>query len=196
MTEDTHPEQDTERRPIMVTWNKRQYVLGVTRYVDNDNTCVVLLDPATNNVELKVSVNLHKIPAHQVYVKDYSENRGIADVMTSRRLLRKTGRAIQNGNTEFGLYEIMPKLGLAFGIEVPEEDLSERMEPGLSQAIPGREVKSDEDVAEAPSSMAALEAQQAVNAIQAAKDRLTEIKDEIGEVDGEVDEVVNEDISS
>lgn len=173
MTEDTHPEQDqepeqdTERRPIMVTWNKRQYVLGVTRYVDNDNTCVVLLDPATNNVELKVSVNLHKIPAHQVYVKDYSENRGIADVMTSMRLLRKTGRAIQNGSVEFGLYEIMPKLGLAFGIEVPEEDLSERIEPGLSQAITNPQVKSDdEDIAEAPSSMAALEAQQALNAIQ------------------------------
>lgn len=173
MTEDTHPEHEPERRPITVTWNKRDYILGVTRYVDNDNTCVVLLDPITNNVELKVSVNLHKIPAHQVYVKDYSENRGIAAVMSAMRLLRKTGKEIQNGNVAFGLYEIMPKLALAFGIEIPDEDLSEKIEPGLSQAI-GSQVKSDEDVGEAPSNMDSFEAGQARNRVQADMDKKVE----------------------
>lgn len=170
MNEET--EKDQEVQPILITWKKRAYVVSITRYVDNDNTCIVLLDPSTNHVELKVSVNLHKVPEHQVYVKDYSENRGIAAVMTSNRLLRNTGKAIKNGSVEFGLFDILPKLGKAFGIDTPEVDLPEKIDTSLSQALPGEvanagpQVKSDEDIGESPTTMAALEAQQAINKVQ------------------------------
>ena len=169
---DQPDETQPEKGPILIVWKKRNFVVSITRYADNDNTCIVLLDPSSGLLELKVSVNLHKVPAHQVYVKDYSENRGIAAIMTANRLLRRTGTSIQNGSVEFELFDILPALAESFGIETPEIDLPEVVDSSLSQAIPneivnaGPQVASDEDVGEAAATMGELEAQQALNKVQ------------------------------
>lgn len=105
---------------LLISWNGKGYTLAATRYLSNDNLCLVLLS-AAGNVECKVSVNLSKLPDTSVHVKNYSENRGILAVLTGRGFLRDTGQSIRNGSQEFALCDITDKLaGLLNLAPLPE----------------------------------------------------------------------------
>ena len=109
------------QEPIIVTWNKKEFEVVITEYVDNRTTCIVLLNPKTSSLEAKATANITRLPAHLVYIKDYSENRGIAAVLRGARLISRTGETIRNGSEEFEQYEILPKLGSRYNIAIPEE---------------------------------------------------------------------------
>lgn len=137
-----------EYAPIFITWNKREYEVVVTEYIDNGNTCICFLNPKTGVVEAKATANLRKLPPHRVYIKDYSENRGIADVLVSRRLIYKVGSAIQNGSEEFEEYELLQRLASAFNLKLPERESEPVLDKTLSQDIPKGDTGTDSEPAE------------------------------------------------
>jgi len=179
-SEAVEPAQEPDAPPRII-WHNRPYDVELTKYADEwGNTCVVLLDPESGQVEAKVSVNLRPLPPHQFYLKDYSENRGIAAPLLGAKLIRKLGMCIPNGSMEFCVYEILPRLGARHGIEIPSAEAAQAPRFNASQAIPGevpdggvpaftKSTPSDEDVGEAPSSMAAFEAQQNAGLVEKAR---------------------------
>lgn len=156
---------------LLVTWNKKDFEVVCTQYVDNQNTCIVLLNLDTGTIEAKASANLSKLPAHQVYIKDYSENRGIAEVLSSRRLIRKAGSSIRSGSEEFELYDILPRLGKHFGIKLPEAPPAPILDPGLTQISEADPlpVQHTEEL-DAATTHAEMESQQHAALVQKAQD--------------------------
>ena len=128
---------------VLVLWRGRQYEVVCTQYVDNGNTCIALLDPESVSVEAKATANLSKLPPHRVFIKDYSENRGIAKALVSKGLLQKAGSGIRNGSVTFDEYEILPKLGEPFNISAPEHYVEPSLDESLTQAIEGEDSKID-----------------------------------------------------
>ena len=122
---------------VMVNWRGKRFEVVCTQYVDNGNTCICLLDSESGSVEAKATANLSKLPSHRVFIKDYSENRGVAAALVSKGLIRKTGEAIRNGSVTFEQYEIQPKLGSHFNIELPEPYTPPSLDNSLTQAIEG-----------------------------------------------------------
>jgi len=139
---------EAEPKPITVTWNKKEFEVVITEYVDNKTTCIVLLNPKTSTVEAKATVNLARLPDHLVYIKDYSENRGIAEVLRSHRLISRTGETIRNGSEEFEQHEILPKLGSRYNIAIPEEPEAPAVDYDLGQATKLEDAGGEAAVAE------------------------------------------------
>ncbi len=140
--EAVEPATEPDER-VLVLWRGRQYEVVCTQYVDNGNTCIALLDPESGSVEAKATANLSELPPHRVYIKDYSENRGIAKALVSKGLLQKAGNGIRNGSVTFEEYEILPKLGTPFNISAPEPYVEPSLDESLTQAIEGEDSKID-----------------------------------------------------
>jgi len=134
------PAQGPDTR-VLVEWRDRQYEVVCTQYIDNGNTCIALLDPESGSVEAKATANLSKLSPHRVYIKDYSENRGIAKALVSKGLLQKAGEGIRKGSVTFGEYEILPKLGGPFNIKAPEPYMPPMLDESLEQTIEGEDSK-------------------------------------------------------
>lgn len=92
-----------------VAWHGRAFSIAVTRYLSNDNLCLVLLS-ATGDVECKVTVNVGNLPDGSMYIKNYSENAGILPILVARGFVRDTGQSIANGSSVFRLCEVTQKL--------------------------------------------------------------------------------------
>jgi len=165
------PEAEVDER-ILVEWNKKQFEVVCTQYADNENTCIVLLNPNTGSIEAKASVNLAKLPLYRVHIKNYSENRGIAEVLTSNRLVQGVGAAIRNGSEEFEEFEILPRLGKHFGIETPDLVPPLELDESLTQDISGEEPSAGPQYPEetdSPTTHSELEAQHHTNLVQKAQ---------------------------
>lgn len=183
--------EDSKNKPIIITWKRRSFIVEATQYVDNEATCIVLLDPDSGGVELKVTVNLHKLSPHLVFIKDYSENRGIAAVMVGSQLVAPTGHTIASGAETIAQFVLLPRLAEAFNITLPEPKPVAQVETGASQAIAGDkanagpqsapQVPSDEDVGESPAKMDDFERQQQANRLQADKVAMAKEDEEGGE---------------
>ena len=155
---------------VYVDWNKKRFEVVCTQYIDSENTCIVLLNLDTGVIEAKASTNLAKLPPYRTFIKDYSENRGIAAALTARRLIRKVGNTIRNGSEDFEEYEILPRLGKHFGIELPEALPEVVLDPELAQTIPAEIQPEKEDDPDSPSNMSEFDQQAQANLIQKAKD--------------------------
>jgi hypothetical protein len=141
--------------PPLITWREREFQVMVTKYVENDNTCLAIINPEDGAIEAKATVNIGTLAPHLCYIKDYSENRGLATALTHAGLVQDEGKPVRNGSVEFGLYSLTPKFGLMAGIEVPESVSPFETDLTLDQAAeadpkPQGHVPSDEDVGESP----------------------------------------------
>ena len=105
-------------KPLNITWRGRAYAISATKYVENGNTCLVLLGP-NDTVEAKPTVNIAPLPPHLVFIKDWSENKGIAELLVKREFIRPTGKTIRIGAMEVKQYELAQDFGQALGILVP-----------------------------------------------------------------------------
>ncbi len=92
-----------------LTWRGRAFSVAVTRYLSNDNLCLVLLS-ANGDVEYKATVNVGALPDGAMYIKNYSENAGILAILVARGFIRDTGQFIRNGSVAFHLCEVTQKL--------------------------------------------------------------------------------------
>ncbi len=124
---------------LQITWRNKRFTIAATKYVENDNTCLVLLGK-DNLIEAKPTVNLAKLPPHLVFIKDWSENRGIAEVLVKREYIRHTGKTIRIGANEVKQYELTPAFGAALGISVPE----------LESAVLDVDINADQTTAPTP----------------------------------------------
>lgn len=104
-----------------ITWRGKRFTIAATNYVENGNTCLVLLGK-DGVIEAKPTVNLAKLPPHLVFIKDWSENKGIAEILIKADLIRHTGKTIRIGANEVRQYVLTPEFGSALGISVPERE--------------------------------------------------------------------------
>ena len=144
-------EKVEEDGPPMVMWNKKEYEVSITQFMDTGNTCIVLLNSRTGNLEARASVNLYSLPPYYTFIKDYSENRGLAEVLTAQRYIQKTGHSIRNGSEEFEQYEILPRLGDRFNLPTLAVQEPEQVDDNLSQEISHRPYDGNEVTRGGPS---------------------------------------------
>lgn len=176
--------EDQKDLPLL-QWRNRTFELAITQYADNENTCIVLLNPANGTVELKASVNLYKLAPHLTFIKNYSENRGILDALLKFRFIRATGHVQRNGSEEFALCELAPRFAEQFGISVPE--LEEPSSPNFNapqetaadsepaNGVPSRaSIPSEEPEEDSPASWGDVEAQQNAALIEKAQQEAAE----------------------
>ena len=170
---------DVPEAPL-VTWRGNKLQVAFTKYADNDNTCVVLVN-AEGGIEVKASVNLGPQPAHICYVKDYSENRGVLGTLVAARMLRITGHSIRNGSEEFVQCELTPWACALAGIESPEAAEAFQPQQGLPQDhgdVPPANIPpvvppmTDAEIADEPDSatdFATMEAEQNAGLVEQAQ---------------------------
>lgn len=73
-------------------------VVKKSRYMDNENLALVLLDAETHELVAHVTVNTaSKFPSDIAAVKDYSENKGMLKAITEAGLVKETMGAVQLG---------------------------------------------------------------------------------------------------
>ena len=190
MSED-NPQTESAPAPDLplVHWRGRSYEVAITQYAENENTCIVFLNRNTGQVEVKASVNLHVVPPWQCFIKDYSENRGVLEALIKAHLVQLMGHSVQNGSAEFELVSLAPAFAAQFGIEVPEADAPSEVaatqdivdQAAPSNGVPSRPAPSDEDVGEAPSNWAEMEAQQNAALIEKAQQERADAEGETGE---------------
>lgn len=175
-TQDPGLSMATPDSRILVDWNKKRFEVVVTQYVDNGNTCICFLNPDSGALEAKATANLSKLPPYRVHIKDYSENRGIAAVLVSHRLLHQAGGSIKNGSEEFIEYQLLPKLARPFNINLPEQVDEPELDESLTQEIPRDNVPQVVEAEEPDSATthAAMEAQQHAALVQKAKEDAAE----------------------
>lgn len=123
------------RKQPAVSFRGKEYTLEFSQYTANDNTAMRLVD-SFGTPQLTVTVNFEPLPPHLVYIKDWSENHGIAHAM--RRLITPTGEYRKAGHVRAQQYELGEEL-LAF-LDLPrhavelnpddEEDIGLR--PGVT----------------------------------------------------------------
>ena len=77
--DDDTPVEVAPETDATVGMRGRDYTIAGTRYRENDNLCIVLLSSEAV-VEFRATVNLHRMPDHQVYI-----NRRLNAVITQRR---------------------------------------------------------------------------------------------------------------
>lgn len=102
------------QRPTVMLRGKTFYI-EMTRYSDNGNTCIVLLN-GEGGVEYKVTANLGPLKPQFCYIKDYSENKGMSVAM--KKYLTATGQFKHSGHVRFHQYAIADELLAMAGIEV------------------------------------------------------------------------------
>ncbi len=165
-------EESTATPKLLVEWRKKPFEVVITQYVDNGNTCICLLNPDTGGVEAKATANLHRLPPHRVHIKDYSENRGIAEVLVGARLIERAGGSIRSGSEEFEEYQILPRLARPFSIDLPDREAPKELDPTLTQAIAGEKPSAGPQVEEpdSPSTMPEFAAQQNAALVQKAQE--------------------------
>lgn len=118
--------EEVIKRPTVHLRGKTFYI-EMTRYTDNENTCIVLLD-AEGAMQYKVTVNLEPLAPQFCYVKDYSENKGMVTAM--KRYLAPTGAFRHSGAVRIHQFEIADELLEMAGIEVRQAGQNiERDEP-------------------------------------------------------------------
>jgi hypothetical protein len=112
------------------------------------------------------------------YIKNYSENRGLAEALLQRKLIAPTGHVRRNGSAEFKQYYILPKLGERFGITLPEGCVTppgEADPAGVDQRIAIASTPTDEAaMEESPTSFAGLAAQQNAAMLEKARQEKAE----------------------
>ena len=116
-----HLGEVTARAKPTVAWRDgRTLQVEVSKYVENDNTCIVLVSEE-GVVELKCTTNLGPLPPHEFYIKNYSENRGVEDLLVSSKVIVPLGRdTVYNGSVQFNLHTFADGIAELFGIPVPE----------------------------------------------------------------------------
>jgi hypothetical protein len=100
-------------RPFITLHEKRMY-LELANYADNENTCIRMVDEH-GQPQGTATINLRPLPSDFVFIKNYSENRGVADAM--RRLIEPTGEFENNGAQRIHMYRLGEALCAAAGIE-------------------------------------------------------------------------------
>lgn len=72
----------------------------MTKYMDNENLALVLVDEETGEMVSRVTVNTgDKLPDDVAVVKDYSENSGMLEAITEAGLVKETLKSVQVGYT-------------------------------------------------------------------------------------------------
>ena len=79
--------------------------ISISKY-ENGNTAIQLMDAEDGFPYAVASVNFdEKLPSVEVYIKDYSENQGIADILMKEKIIsepigsRPTGHVVVNKHT-------------------------------------------------------------------------------------------------
>lgn len=105
--------ESVSKRPT-VRLRGKTFFIEMTRYSDNENTCIVLLNEE-GGVEYKVTANLEPLKPQFCYIKDYSENKGMSVAM--KKYLTPTGQYKPSGHVRFHQYAISNVLLEMAGIE-------------------------------------------------------------------------------
>ena len=88
-------------------------LLAITYYPSSGGTALILVNPTTKEKELVASVNLEDYgvptpPENLVWVKDYSENQGVADALQSAGVTKPYADAVfQTEFVDFHQHEIV-----------------------------------------------------------------------------------------
>lgn len=78
----------------------------------NQRTLIILLDSETLNPITKASVNLYDEPLNsdQVFIKNWSENEGILDVLVNAGIVEHTGKKVKTGFVEADLCRVIAEI--------------------------------------------------------------------------------------
>lgn len=117
--------EEVKERPSCF-WRGKQYWIEATRYAENEHTCLVLMN-SMGEMQLKATVNIAGtiLPPDHFYIKNYSENAGIAEALEKAGLVEATGSYVSSGHVRIKLYAGTPRLCDALGIPMspgPLED--------------------------------------------------------------------------
>lgn len=72
--------------------------LRLDNYSDNNNTAIMLVDKFDYECVAMVTVNLNsKLPEDRAYIKNYSENTGILEVLIKKNIVKDIEGYVQEG---------------------------------------------------------------------------------------------------
>ena len=85
--------------------------VGFSRYQDNGRIAIVLFDDESGEQLFVASVNLPEValPENHVFIKNWSENRGVLQSLVDAGILRSTGRRVPTGYVEADECELLIK---------------------------------------------------------------------------------------
>ena len=135
-----------------ITWRNKTFEVTATKYIENGNTCIVVLDPGTGQVEAKATTNLGKLPEHEVFIKDYSENRGLAEALTKARIIEGPlpGKGTNVGSQRIKRYRVSEAFAEEAGIKLPKPEPVFEQDDNASNAIEVPDAPAPEPVAATP----------------------------------------------
>lgn len=83
-----------------VNFKGNKCIVKKTKYTNNDNLALVLIDKDSYELYAKVTINLDEKQEEDVaYVKDYSENEGIFDCLDEAGLVKEVIKVSEVGRT-------------------------------------------------------------------------------------------------
>lgn len=108
--------------PVRVLWRTKYYNLEVSTYADNRNTAISFVDADGAHV-LRATVNFEPLDNALVYIKDWSENAGVAHAL--RHLMTPTGVSQRSGFCEAKQYilgeQLLAMVDAHLGADAPSE---------------------------------------------------------------------------
>ena len=127
--------EEVMARP-QVHYRGKVFYLSVDRYPENDGTRVCLTNDDGGVEYTATMMHPHSLPDSVFYIKDWSENAGIAKALITAHLVEPTGKSYRIGSREckeFSATERLAAVG-GFALAAPAEPLAIADDP---DPVPG-----------------------------------------------------------
>ena len=135
--------EETKLPAFPVAFRKWEVFADIATYQHSGNTALILVD-RYGNLQLRASVELNKgtLSPYDVYIKDYSENKGIFDALIAAGVIQDKGRTEKTGFTVARRAWLTPAFCEEFGIERGPETTEHKGAPRM-KGEPGYDPDND-----------------------------------------------------
>jgi UDP-N-acetylglucosamine enolpyruvyl transferase len=93
----------------VINYKGRECELRIGKY-HNGNTSIELVNVVTDEVVVVATLNLDEVlPEGQIYIKNYSENEGVLDVLQQHNVIGESIRVVSSGYVEIPICPLLQK---------------------------------------------------------------------------------------